>query len=67
VKEMLLQEAVYLTVVVKLSAALPNMLDPIATSILHCSWKTLLHSTPFNLGYKRAGGGLATEILLKRC
>jgi hypothetical protein len=49
VKEMLLQELVYLVVIAKLSVAFLKMLDPVETCILDFWWKTLLHSTTLNV------------------
>jgi hypothetical protein len=51
VKEMLLQKLVYLVVVAKLSAALLNVLNPVATGVLNFGRKTLLNSASLDIGY----------------
>jgi hypothetical protein len=50
VKEMLLQELMYLIVVAKLRSALLEMLNLVETYILNVRRKTLLHSTARNVG-----------------
>ena len=53
VKQMLLQEFVYLVIVAKLSTALLKMLDPVETCILNLQRKTLLYATAVNVDCKR--------------
>ena len=52
VKEMLLQEPMYLIVIAKLRAALLEMPNPIETCVLNLRRKTLLYSTARDVGYK---------------
>jgi len=54
VKEMLLQELIYLIVVAKLRPALLKILNLVETCILNLRRKTLLYSTARNVGYKHA-------------
>ena len=65
VKEMLLQELVYLVVITKLSVAFLKMLDPVETCILNVGWKTPLDSTAFDVSYERVRPLYATDILLE--
>jgi hypothetical protein len=51
VKEMLLQELMHLVVVVKLSTAFLNMLDPVETCISDIRRETALNSTALDVGY----------------
>jgi hypothetical protein len=46
-KEMQLEELMDLVVVIKLSATLVEVLDPVQTCILDLQWKTLLYSNAF--------------------
>jgi hypothetical protein len=55
VKEMLLQELMYLIVVAKLRAALLKMLNLVETCILNLRRKTTLNSTALNISYKHTG------------
>jgi hypothetical protein len=65
VKEMLLQEVVYLTVIAKLSAAFLNMIGPVATGVLNFGRKIMLNPTSLSIGYKHAGNTHVTDILLE--
>ena len=65
VKEMLLQELVYLVVIVKLSVAFLKMLDPVETCVLNLGWKTPPDSTTFDISYEPVQLLYATDILLE--
>ena len=52
-KEVYLQELIYLVIVAKLSAALTKILNPVEAYILDLRRKTILNSTTLNVGYKR--------------
>jgi hypothetical protein len=65
VKEVLLQKVVHLTIIAKLSSALLNMIDPVATGVLNFGRKIPLDLTPLDIGYKRTGSIYATDILLE--
>jgi hypothetical protein len=52
VKEMILQELVYLIVIAELSIALLKMFDPVETGILKFRGKMLLFLTSLNVGRK---------------
>ena len=65
VKEMLLQELVYLVVITKLSVAFLKMLDPVETCVLNLGWKTPPDSTTFDASYKRVRPLYATDISLE--
>jgi hypothetical protein len=63
VKEMLLQELINLAIVTEVTAALPNMLGPVATSVLNFRRKTLLNSAALDIGYKHTRSIHATDVL----
>ena len=65
-KKMLLQELMYLAVVVKLITTPLKMLGPVKTSILNLRWKTFINSATLYVSHKRTGRGHATYILPKR-
>jgi hypothetical protein len=67
VKEMLLQEDVYLTVVGKLSTALLHMVDPVPTGVLNFEGNTLLDPISLGIDYEHVRGIHATDVLLERC
>ena len=64
-KEMLLEELIHLVVVVKLSATLLKMLDPVETCILNLRRKTALNSTTLDVSYKYTRSIQATDVLLQ--
>ena len=66
VKEMLLQELIYLIVVTKLYTALLEMLNPIETSILNPRRKTTLNLTALSISYKHTRSVQVTDVLLQR-
>jgi len=55
VKEILLQELIYLVIVLKLSTALLKMLNPVETGILNLRRKTSLYLAAFNVSHERSG------------
>src|SRR5215470_19037021 len=67
VKQVLLQEPMHFVVVLKLTAALLNMLDPVETSILNFWRQVLLHSTALYVSSKPSWRFYATNILFEIC
>ena len=63
-KEIYLEELMDLVVVVKLSAALVKMLNPVKTSMLNFRRKNALNSTAFGITYKYTGSVQTTDVLL---
>jgi len=55
----------YLTVVAELSAALLNMIGPVATGVLNFGRKTLLNPTSLSIDYQHTGGIYTADVLLK--
>ena len=67
VKKMLLQELMYLVVIVKLSITLLEMLNPVETCVPDVWRKTLLYATTLYVSDKCTRSFLSADILLKRC
>lgn len=65
-KEMLLQELVHLAIIVKLGAALLNMLDPALTCVLDFMRKALFNLPSLHISYKHARSTSATDVLSER-
>jgi hypothetical protein len=65
VKEIPLQEAVHLAIVAKLSAALLDMIGPVAAGVLNFRKKILLNPTFLSFDYKHVGSIHTTDILLE--
>ena len=63
---MYLEELIDLIVVVKLSTALLEMLNPVETCVFGLWRKTLLYSATLYVSYKCSRSLLSANILLKR-
>jgi hypothetical protein len=66
VKEMYLEELIHLVVVMKLSTAPLEMLNPVETCIPDLWRKTILYSTTLYVSHKCTGSLLSANILLER-
>jgi hypothetical protein len=55
-----------LVVVVKLSPALLEVLDPIEACVLNLWRKMSLHLAIVNIGHEKSVGAYATDVLLER-
>ena len=67
VKQVLPQEPIHFVVILKLVAALLNMLDPVETRILNFRRQVLLHLTSLYVSSKLSWRVYATDILFKVC
>jgi hypothetical protein len=66
VKKMYLEELMDLAVVVKLSIAFLEMMNPVEACVPDLWRKALLYSTTLYVSHKRTGSLLSANILLER-
>jgi hypothetical protein len=63
-KEMLLQETMYWSVIQNLNSSFLEMLNPIEASISYLRWNARLYSTGFNVSRKNTWAPNVTDVFL---